>query len=91
MAKRSIDEGNSVGLEVGQAEVFTEAPASSVRLVLLRNANLKIFGPVTKNEYRFNGAGSYVDVDASDAPEMLSKRSPSSCCSGETSPYFEVA
>lgn len=90
MAKQRSNEGNSIGLEVGQAEVFTEAPASPVRLVLLRSTNLTIVGPVTGNTYKFPGAGSYADVDALDAPGLLAKRSPSSCCSGETSPYFQV-
>lgn len=91
MAKRSSDEGNRIGLEVGQAEVFVEeAPASPVRLVLLKNIHLNILGPVTGQLYQFIGAGAYVDVDAADAPGMLAKRSKSSCCTGETSPYFEI-
>jgi hypothetical protein len=89
MAKRSVDEGNSIGLEVGQAEVV-DTPASTVRLVLLRNVRLNIAGPVTGQMYYFLGAGSYADVDALDAPGMLTKRSASSCCTGETSPYFQV-
>lgn len=90
MAKRSVDERHSIGLESGQDEEIKDLPAAFVRLVLARDIVLKINGPVTGKQYVFNRAGSMVDVDASDVPGLLLKRSKSSCCSGETSPYFDV-
>lgn len=85
MAKRSIDERHSSGLEDGEPEI---TPPASVRLILCRSIKLNITGPVTGNHYVFDGAGSMVDVDSSDAPGLLAKRPQSSCCGGSPSPYF---
>lgn len=89
MAKRSTVERDS-DIRVEDSEAVSDDIVLSVRLVLLRNIKLKIRGPVTNTEYIFDGAGSFMDVDATDAPGMLAKRSASSCCSGHLSPYFAV-
>lgn len=63
----------------------------TVRIVLLRNINLKIIGPVSGKEYFFPGSGSMVEIDERDAPTMLEKRRNNSCCSGMAGlPYFEL-
>lgn len=90
MAKRSNLERQS-DLKVNEPLVEDEVPAiSSVRLVLTKAVNLKIYGPVTGVEYIFNGAGSECVVDERDALIMLTKRNVKPCCSGSFStPYFE--
>lgn len=84
MAKRSVIEWDSV---VGEEEI---SPVTTVKLVLKKNVNLYINGPVTGIEYHFPGAGSVVDVDNRDAPGLLAKKPNKPCCSGTVgSAYFE--
>ena len=68
-----------------------EVVVNTIRLVLLRNTNLKIRGSVTGIQYYFPGAGSQVEVDEKDAPRMLDMRRNSCNCSGMPGlPYFEI-
>lgn len=99
MAKRSIDESNRdrVETEEGKVEeipslVDFDLPGPVVQqLVLLKDLTLIIRGSVSGNEYRFNGAGSIVDVDERDVEELLRKDSRRSCCgSDQPTPYFSL-
>lgn len=69
MAKRS--DNKSDGFEWVKAE---EVEPSTVHLTLLRDIVLKVKGPVTGDEYVFNGAGSSVEVDNEDADILIQKR-----------------
>lgn len=86
MGKRSNIEWNSKRVEVEDNPVPKET--KTVRLVLLRNTNLRIQG-ISGKEYYFHGAGSVLEVDEMDAPGLLEKRRNNSCCSGMLGqPYF---
>jgi hypothetical protein len=88
MDVRSNNEWNSKRVEVRDNPV-PKVVYKTIRLVLLRNTNLKIRGSVTGKEYFFRGAGSEVDVDERDAPKMLERKRNNSCCSGMLGqPYF---
>ena len=89
MDKRSSDEWN--GERVKVIEPVTEE-IKTVRLVLQKALNLKVFGSVTGKEYFFPGAGSVLDVDERDVSELLQKgANRRSCCGGSPpSPYFSV-
>lgn len=91
MAKRSVDERDSERIETKKSKVEV---SETVRLVLMKNVNLNILGPVTGKRYSFSGAGAQVDVDKSDADLMINKISTSRCCDGsgvgKPTPYFEI-
>ncbi|MBU2051386.1 MAG: hypothetical protein KKH61_20755 [Gammaproteobacteria bacterium] len=72
---------------VKEVEVATTTP-----LVLTTDVILNITGKVTGIAYRFEGAGSIVNVDTRDAEIMLKKRTGNSCCPGSSgsSSYFEI-
>jgi len=94
MEKRSDYERKSERVKVSDEEVKKEVKSSSpktVRLVLLKQLNLKYKGPITGNTYTFSGAGAEADVDEKDAEIMLAKRG-GLCCQGSgvgtPQPYF---
>jgi len=69
-----------------------EYKPKTVRLALQKNKKVRVFGSVTGAEYFFNGAGTELDVDERDVPQLLEKGiNQKSCCSGvENSPYFVI-
>ena len=88
---------NRYGKRVKVEETKEEIPVpeevshNTVRLVLLRNTNMKVQGSVTGHIYMFNGAGYELEVDERDAPKMLDMRRNSCNCSGMPGqPYFEI-
>jgi len=68
----------------------TTKQKQTVRLVLVRDMKLNIWGPVTRKLYTFNGAGHQQDVDKEDAEIMLKRRGYRSCCGGQASHYFNI-
>ena len=74
------------------AEPVKKVVPKTVRIILSRNKKVKTKGSVTGNIYVFSGAGTVLDVDERDAPELLARgASRASCCSGQpTSPYFRL-
>ena len=99
MAKRSSNEWDSkrvkgiedgVPIDIEEPIEYQDIP-HTVRLVLLRNIRLTFTGAVTGNKYIFDGAGSTLDVDALDAPDMLSKDGGRTCCSENRNRYFDLA
>ena len=89
MDVRDSPKWNSQRVEVKDIPVTKEVP--TIRLVLLRNTNMKIRGSVTGKDYLFSGAGSELEVDEKDAPRMLDMRRNSCNCSGMPGlPYFEI-
>ena len=90
MDVRSNPKWNSKRVEEFEPPVPVEEP-KTIRLVLLRNTNLKIRGSVTGYEYLFHGAGYELEVDKKDAPSMLGMRRNACNCSGMPGlPYFEI-
>ncbi len=96
MAKRSNYERESERVKVSDEEIEEEvveekefSEPETVRLVLLKQLNLKYVGNVTGKTYTFSGAGAEVDVDKKDAEIMLSKKG-GKCCEGSVGPqpYF---
>ena len=97
MAKRSNYERESERVKVSDEEVEEkileekeDSPPETVRLVLLKQLNLKYVGAVTGKTYTFSGAGAEADVDKEDAKIMMEKRG-GRCCEGGVgipTPYF---
>jgi hypothetical protein len=100
MAKRSNYERESERVKVSDEEVVEEeileekeaspSEPETVRLVLLKQLNLKYVGAVTGKTYTFSGAGAEADVDKEDAKIMMEKRG-GRCCGGGigiSTPYF---
>lgn len=99
MAKRSNYERESERVKVSDEEVEEEIleekessppEPETVRLVLLKQLNLKYVGAVTGKTYTFSGAGAEADVDKEDAKIMMEKRG-GRCCGGGigiSTPYF---
>ena len=70
MAKRDSFEHDNRWVKVEDDEPVEELvieDISTVRLVLLKDINLNINGPVTGIQYVFSRAGAEVDVDSRDA------------------------
>ena len=84
MAKRNLIQGNSELDEVKDSPIqVIEFPELSGRtaLVLLMDLKLKIRGPVSGEDYFFDGAGSVLMVNDADLERMLAKTmSVSTCC-----------
>lgn len=61
-------------------------------LRLTKDVNLKFTGPITGDEYYFQGAGSTLEVNEDDANKMLMIRKPKSCCNPNIGgyPLFEL-
>jgi len=78
-------------IEEEEVPVPEEASNKTVRLVLLRNTNMKVLGSVTGYVYTFYGAGYELNVDERDAPKLLDMRRNSCNCSGMPGqPYFQL-
>lgn len=88
MEIRSFDDRSSLRVKVDE-EPKAEEP-KTVRITLLRQVNLTVTASVTKNIYKFFGAGSTVSVDTRDAPELLSKVRGQSCCGGSSPQHYFV-
>jgi len=84
VAKRGFDERNSKRVDKVKSEVVK---AEGVLLQLLVHTKLKIPGPITGKPYLFDGSGSIVMVDAEDAPGLLERTRPGSCCGGVPGPH----
>jgi hypothetical protein len=85
MEKRSDYYRESV-IEDIEDQVKLEPPAS-VWLMSQYPGNLISVGSVTGKRYKFIGGGSVAEVDALDAPEMLTKVfGGSSCCGSGATP-----
>lgn len=90
MDERSVSKWNSKRVEVEETPV-PKAKPKTIRLVLIRNTNLKIRGSVTGIEYFFAGSGSVLEVDEGDATGFLAMRRNTCNCSGMPgNPYFEI-
>jgi hypothetical protein len=96
MAKRSTNSGNSEWWvkDEPEAEVIefdlTAEGSPSKQLVLTKDLIMNAVGAVTGIKYTWHGAGSVVDFDEQDVPEMLSKHGGRSCCGSIPTPYFLV-
>ena len=85
------DSPKRISQRVEVKDIPVTKEVSTIRLVLLRNTNMKIRGSVTGKDYLFSGAGSELEVDKKDAPRMLDMRRNSCNCSGMPGlPYFEI-
>jgi len=69
-----------------------EYKPKTVRLVLQKRKKVKTKGSVSGKEYFFDGAGSDVEVDERDVPELLAKGAGrKNCCGGaQPTPYFQI-
>ena len=92
MEKRSLDERDSKRVEVVKEKPVKRLTPKTIRIVLARRKKVNTKGSVTGKMYSFSGAGSILDVDERDVPDLLAKGvGGTSCCSGvPTSPYFEI-
>jgi len=97
MESRAYDAGRSERVKVTRKSVkktVKKAPIKTVRVRLLKNIRLNKIGAATGIRYSFEFAGSEVDIDERDLPELLAKTTGTTCC-GEgqnmsPSPYFEL-
>ena len=79
----------------GNVELLKQKNAASSNTVRIRvrvDANYKVTGRYSGQEYLFRGAGSEVDVDKEDAETLLELRQNKGCCGGGGgNPVFELA
>jgi len=80
---------------VTETEVVKTTPDSKIKLVRIQSlieAHVYYAGQVSGQLYEWNKAGAIVDVDESDVPELLAKRSGKKpCCGGERTKIFQLA
>jgi hypothetical protein len=69
---------------------LTKEGSPSKPIVLTKDLIMNVVGAATGVRYTWNGAGSVVDVDERDLPELLSKRGGRSCCGSIPTPYFMI-
>lgn len=93
MESRVNNSGNSEWVKA-EPEVIefdlTEEGFPSKPVVLTKDLTMNVIGSVTGIRYIWNGAGSVVDVDERDLPELLSKQGGKSCCGSIPTPYFMI-
>lgn len=95
MAKRSnLSDGRERYWVKDEPEVIefdlTAEGSPSKPVVLTKDLIMNVVGAVTGYKYTWHGAGSVVDVDEQDIPELLAKRGGKSCCGSIPTPYFEL-
>ena len=62
-----------------------------VSLKSLLSARIRLQGSVTKKNYEWSKAGTIVDVDEKDAPDLLTKKlGEKFCCGGSPNMLFEL-
>lgn len=93
MAKRTDSSGDGEWVK-GEPEVIeldlSEEGFPSKPVVLTKDLIMQVVGAVSGVLYTWNGAGSVVNVDERDLPELLSKRGGRSCCGSIPTPYFMI-
>lgn len=93
MESRVSNSGDSEWVKV-EPEVIefdlAEEGSPSKPVVLTKDLIMNVIGSATGVRYTWNGAGSVVDVDERDLPELLSKRGGKSCCGSIPTPYFMI-
>jgi hypothetical protein len=80
---------------VTETQVVKTAPDSTINLVKVQSlvdAHVYYTGRESGRPYEWNKAGAIVNVDESDVPELLAKRSGKKpCCGGERTKIFQLA
>ena len=89
MSKHSVPSVGSLSLKPVEKVWIEES--NTVRLRLSIDANYKVTGRNSGQEYLFRGAGSEVDVKKEDVEFLLSIRQGKGCCGGGGgNPVFEL-
>lgn len=95
MSKYSVPSVNSINSVDKVETIYAPKYKLSFKAVrLLIDAKVIAAGYVTGNSYKFNGAGSVVDVDERDVENLVNKRQGGRQCCGGTghgNAMFELA
>jgi hypothetical protein len=80
---------------ITETQVVKTTPDSTIKLVKVQSlvdAHVYYTGRESGRPYEWNNAGAIVNVDESDVPELLAKRSGKKpCCGGERTKIFQLA